>query len=65
MHTDSIAVSLARTDTPEVRGYGITGGQREDVLKLLKKLQASVFRARDSTRQVRGDDLRNFLGPDP
>ncbi|MEI2721974.1 MAG: hypothetical protein V9H26_00065 [Verrucomicrobiota bacterium] len=56
MHTDSIAVSLARTDTPEVRGYGITGGQREDVLKLLKKLQASVFRARDSTRQVRGDD---------
>ena len=41
VHNDSIAVSLAPSDSTEVRRYGIVGGQHEDVLKLLKKLQAA------------------------
>jgi transposase len=41
VHNDSIAVSLAPSDTTEVRRYGIIGGQHDDVLKLLKKLAAS------------------------
>jgi transposase len=41
VHNDTIAVSLAPSDSTEVRRYGILGGQHEDVLKLLKKLQAA------------------------
>ena len=41
VHNDSIAVSLAPSDSPEVRRYGIIGGQHDDVLKLLKKLAAA------------------------
>jgi transposase len=41
VHTDSIAVSLAPSDTTEVRRYGIIGGTHDDVLKLLTKLQAA------------------------
>ena len=41
VHNDSIAVTLAPGDSTEVRRYGIIGGQHDDVLKLLKKLQAS------------------------
>ena len=41
VHTDSIAVSLAPSDTTEVRRYGIIGGTHDDVLKLLKKLTAA------------------------
>ena len=41
VHNDSIAVSLAPSESPEVRRYGIIGGQHDDVLKLLKKLQAA------------------------
>lgn len=41
VHNDSIAVSLAPADSTEVRRYGIIGGQHEDVLKLVKKLQAA------------------------
>src|SRR6266516_943246 len=41
VHNDSIAVSLAPSDTTEVRRYGIIGGTHDDVLKLLKKLQAA------------------------
>ena len=41
VHNDSIAVSLAPSDSTEVRRYGIIGGQHDDVLKLLKKLQAA------------------------
>ena len=41
VHNDSIAVSLAPSDSTEVRRYGIIGGQHADVLKLLKKLQAA------------------------
>ena len=41
VHNDSIAVSLAPSDAPEVRRYGILGGQHDDVLKLLKKLAAA------------------------
>ena len=37
---DSIAVSLAPSDTTEVRRYGIIGGEHEDVLQLAKKLAA-------------------------
>jgi transposase len=41
VHNDSIAVSLAPADSPEVRRYGIIGGQHDDVLRLLKKLAAT------------------------
>ena len=41
VHNDSIAVSLAPSDSTEVRRYGIIGGQHDDVLKLLRKLQAA------------------------
>jgi transposase len=41
VHNDSIAVSLAPSDSIEVRRYGIIGGTHDDVLKLLKKLQAA------------------------
>lgn len=41
VHTDSVAVSLAPSDTTEVRRYGLIGGTHDDVLKLAKKLQAA------------------------
>jgi transposase len=41
VHNDSIAVSLAPSDSTEVRRYGLIGGSHDDVLKLLKKLQAA------------------------
>ncbi len=41
VHNDSIAVSLAPSDSTEVRRYGIIGGSHDDVLKLIKKLQAA------------------------
>jgi len=41
VHNDSIAVSLAPSETTEVRRYGIIGGEHDDVLKLIKKLQAA------------------------
>ena len=41
VHNDSIAVSLASSETTEVRRYGIIGGEHDDVLKLVKRLQAA------------------------
>ena len=41
VHNDSIAVSLAPSDSSEVRRYGIIGGAHDDVLKLIQKLQAA------------------------
>ena len=41
VHNDSIAVSLAPSDSTEVRRYGIIGGEHDDVLKLAGKLQAA------------------------
>jgi transposase len=41
VHTESIAVSLAPSDSGEVRRYGLIGGTHEDVLRLAKKLQAA------------------------
>jgi transposase len=41
VHNDSIAISLAPSDSTEVRRYGIIGGTHDDVLKLLNKLQAA------------------------
>jgi transposase len=41
VHNDSIAVSIAPSDSTEVRRYGIIGGEHDDVLKLAKKLQAA------------------------
>jgi transposase len=41
VHTDSIAVSLAPSDSIEVRRYGLIGGGHDDVLRLAKKLQAA------------------------
>jgi transposase len=38
VHNDSIAVSIAPSDSSEVRRYGIIGGEHDDVLKLAKKL---------------------------
>jgi len=41
VHSDSIAVSLAPSDSPEVRRYGMIGGTHDDVLRLAKKLAAA------------------------
>jgi len=41
VHNDSIAVSLAPSDSTEVRRYGLIGSSHDDVLKLSKKLQAA------------------------
>jgi hypothetical protein len=41
VHNESIAVSIAASDATEVRRYGIIGGEHDDVLKLVKKLQAA------------------------
>src|ERR1035437_2180083 len=46
VHNDSIAVSLAPSDSTEVRRYGIIGGEHGDVLKLAKKVaEAQAGRA--------------------
>ena len=41
VHNDSIAVSLAPSDSTEVRRYGIIGGTHDDVRRLMQKLQAA------------------------
>jgi transposase len=41
VHSDSIAVSLAPSDSTELRRYGQIGGSHDDVLRLAKKLQAA------------------------
>jgi transposase len=41
VHTKSIAVSLAPSDSVEVRRYGLIGGTHDDVLRLAKKLAAA------------------------
>ena len=41
VHNDSIAISIAPSEATEVRRYGIIGGEHDDVLKLVKKLQAA------------------------
>ena len=41
VHNDSIAVSLAPSDSTEVRRYGIIGGQHDDVLKLIQKIETA------------------------
>jgi len=41
VHNDTIAVSLAPSDSTEVRRYGIIGGQHDDVLRLSKKVSAA------------------------
>ena len=41
VHNDSIAVSIAPSESTEVPRYGILGGTHDDVLKLAKKLQAA------------------------
>jgi transposase len=41
VHTDSIAVSIAPSDSTEVRRYGIIGGSQDHVLQLSKKLSAA------------------------
>jgi transposase len=41
VHSDSIAVCLAPSDSTELRPYGVIGGRQDDVLHLLKKLSAA------------------------
>jgi len=41
VHNDSIAVSLAPSDSTEVRRYGIIGGTHEHVQRLVKQLQGA------------------------
>ena len=41
VHNDSIAVSLAPSDSTEVRRYGVIGGEHDDVLTLAHGLQAA------------------------
>jgi hypothetical protein len=37
VHNDSLAVSLAPSDSTEVRRYGIIGGTHDDVRRLITK----------------------------
>ena len=41
VHSESIAVGLAPSESTEVRLYGVIGGRQDDVLKLLRKLSAA------------------------
>jgi hypothetical protein len=41
VHSESIAVSIAPSDSSEVRRYGLIGGSHDDVLRLAKRLQAA------------------------
>lgn len=41
VHSESIAVSLAPSDSTEVRRYGMIGGAHDDVLRLARKLAAA------------------------
>lgn len=41
VHSTSIAVCLAPSDSSELRPYGVIGGSHDDVLKLLKKVSAA------------------------
>ena len=41
VHTDSIAVSLAPSDSTELRRHGLIGGTQDEVLRLAKKLSAA------------------------
>src|SRR5262245_6962204 len=41
VQSESIAVSLAPSDSTEVRRYGMIGGAHDDVLKLAKKMAAA------------------------
>jgi hypothetical protein len=42
VHNDSIAVSLAPSDSTEVRRYGIIGGAHDDVLKLAQNSRPPI-----------------------
>jgi transposase len=41
VHNDTIAVTLAPSQSTEVRRYGIIGGTHDDVLRLIKRLAAA------------------------
>src|ERR1051325_447277 len=41
VHNDSLAISLAPSDSTEVRRWGIIGGTHEHVQKFLKQIQAA------------------------
>jgi hypothetical protein len=42
VHKESISVSIAPSDSTEVRHYGQIGGTHDDVDRLVKKLQAAA-----------------------
>ena len=42
VHTDSIAVSLAPSDSTELRRYGLIGGTHDDVLRLAKNSRPPI-----------------------
>ena len=44
VHNDSIAISLAPSDSTEVRRWGVIGGTHEHVHKFIKQLQAGASR---------------------
>jgi transposase len=41
VHNDSIALSIAPSDSTEVRRYGTIGGTHDDVQRFIRKLQAA------------------------
>jgi hypothetical protein len=44
VHNDSIAVSIAPSDSTEVRRWGVIGGTHAHVHRLIKQLQATPSR---------------------
>jgi hypothetical protein len=64
VHNDSIAVSLAPSDSAAVRRYGIIGGEHEDVLKLAKKLaEAHQLLSLGGIAALRPDKWAPLLSP--
>lgn len=41
VHNDSMAISIAPSDSTEVRRWGVIGGTHEHVQRLIKQLQAA------------------------
>ena len=48
VHKESVAVSIAPSDSTEVRHYGTIGGQLKDTDQLIKRLQPAAPGCRDT-----------------
>jgi hypothetical protein len=56
VHNDSITISLAPSDSTEVRRWGLIGGTHEHVQRLVKQLQGGASRGAMSRRLCASGD---------